>query len=103
MSNKEKKEANISVRCSQKEKAMIERKAKAKGKSTSAYMTDCSLAGLERKSDRNRKNITKMIVYQAKLNSLAEDLRSNQMEVSRADMLGVIKELMEGEIKLWEN
>lgn len=103
ISSQEKKMEPIRIRCSKKEKELIKKKAMTKGKSISSYMRDCSMAGLERKSDRDRKNIKVMIANQEILNNLAEDMKLNKGKRGVGFIQEMLKELMEGEFILWEN
>lgn len=95
------KDKTITIRCSEKERDMLERKAKQQEKSLSEYMLDSGMAGVERRRTRDRKRVQQMIENQEALNDLfliLEDIPEDQVpDVIRKK----IEDTMEGEERLW--
>ena len=48
------KDKIITIRCTEKERSMLERKANQQQKSLSEYMLDSGMAGVERRRNRDR-------------------------------------------------
>lgn len=64
------KKSTIVARVTKEEKDKINKKAKALSKSESKYILDCCMAGLERKSDKQKKMIGVSVVLQEDVNQL---------------------------------
>lgn len=89
----------MSVRCTHKQKEVIEKRAKKIEKSLSEYMIDCAIAGTERKRNKDKKRAVKLIQKQEKINEIMRHLESKE-ELSASEQ--IIKKLL-GEIDLWGN
>lgn len=102
MNNKDKRNENIVARCTAEEKAMIARKAKAQDKTISDYILGCSMAGLERRRDKDRKRIAQIAENQEALNELQACLERElpNLDLTRAKEL--VNQLMIGERRLWD-
>ena len=64
MKEKNKKTEYITLRCTKKEKELLERKSKNQGKAISEYVLDCAIAGTERRRCRDRNHIVSKIENQ---------------------------------------
>lgn len=93
------KDTTISVRVSYAEKDRIKKKAAKEDKTASEYMLDTAIAGLERRSSKDRKRIVQMIKNQEILNDIYEFAEKMDMP---EELYAKIEELMEGENKLWQ-
>lgn len=93
------KDATISVRVSHEEKDRIKKKAAKDNKSASEYMLDAAMAGLERRSSKDRKRIAQMIENQEILNDIYKFAEKMDMP---EELYAKIEELMEGENRLWQ-
>lgn len=82
---------------------MLERKAKAKETPVSSYMLDCSIAGLERRRNRERKQVETLVANQAILNDINEYLSAAPDAICKTEMSDYIKILREKELELWGN
>lgn len=95
------KDKIITIRCNEKERDMLERKAKQQEKSLSEYMLDSGMAGVERRRTRDRKRVQQMIENQETLNDLfliLEDMPEGQVP---DEIRKKIEDTMEGEGRLW--
>lgn len=93
-----KKEKEISIRCSKKEKTMIERAAISKGKSISQYVLDCSIAELERKTDKMKRLMIARVEKDEKVNKLYYLLEQHQTSIPsnvREELCNYIREIGE--------
>lgn len=95
------KDATMTVRMTAEEKAQIKKQAEKEGKTTSAYVTEAAMAGLERNSSKVKKLAVQMVRNQESLNGIYAVMK--EMNISETDELYVkIAELMEGEKSIWE-
>lgn len=95
------KDKMITIRCTEKERSMLERKANQQQKSLSEYMLDSGMAGVERRRDRDRKRVQQMVENQETFNALflmLEDMKEGEVS---AEIQEKIEEAMEGDGKLW--
>ncbi|MBQ7562355.1 MAG: hypothetical protein IJT16_00015 [Lachnospiraceae bacterium] len=88
----------ITIRTSVLEKERLKKKAEKKKKSLGQYLRDCGLAGLERRTDRDRKMVQKKVVRTEYLNRLAEQLKTNDNE----NLKETLREYLETEITEWK-
>ena len=93
------KDQTISIRESAEEKRRIKEKARKENKSTSEYVADAAIAGLERKNSRDKKRIVQMVRNQETLNDIFRLAKEMEME---GDIYKKIEELMKGENELWQ-
>ncbi len=93
------KDETISIRVSAEEKKRIIEKARKVNKSTSGYVADTAIAGLERKNSRDKKRIVQMVRNQEILNDIFRLAREMELEGEFCEKL---EELMEGENGLWQ-
>lgn len=93
------KDKTISVRVSREEKERIKKKAAKDNKTASEYMLDAAMAGLERRSSKDRKRIVQMIENQEILNDIFEFAEKMDMP---EELYVKIEELMKGENRLWQ-
>ena len=93
------KDQTISIRVSAEEKWRIKEKARKESKSTSEYVADAAMAGLERKNSKDRKRIVQMVRNQETLNDIFRLAKEMEME---GEFYKKIEELMKGENKLWQ-
>ena len=101
MSYKYIKNEIIPIRVSKKEKEQIERKALKCNKSTSSYIRDSAVAGLERKRDKDKKQLRSMIESQELLNDIS--LLMDDQNHCSSQLKSKLEELMKGELRLWLN
>lgn len=90
----------ITMRCSETEKEMINRKAFQMDKSFSQYVLDSAMAGCERKSDRDKKRLEIMMSIQEKQNEIQMYIRSKECNLETVK--NMLTELQEKMNKLWE-
>lgn len=89
----------ICIKCSPKEKEKIMGEAEKQQKSISTYALDCTLAGKERRSSRDRKRAKQMVLNQEMVNQLVRNIREEDWDKVK----NITNELIKGEGKLWEN
>ena len=90
----------ITMRCSEAEKEMINRKAFQMDKSFSQYVLDSAMAGCERKSDRDKKRLEIMMSIQEKQNEMQMYICSKEYNLETVK--NMLTELQEKMNKLWE-
>lgn len=90
----------ITMRCSEAEKEMINRKAFQMDKSFSQYVLDSAMAGCERKTDRDKKRLEIMMNIQEKQNEMQMYIRSKECDLETVK--NMLIELQEKMNKLWE-
>lgn len=95
------KDKVITIRCSENERKQIERKAENIGKSVSSYVLDCSMAGLERKKDKDKKRIKQMIQNTEICNQIHKKLKESEADIPE-DIKCMIDLLMKGVDQLWQ-
>lgn len=93
------KDATITVRISREEKDRIKKKAAKDNKTASEYILDAAMAGLERRSNKDKKRIMQMIENQEILNDIFEFAEKMDMP---EELYAKIEELMKGENRLWQ-
>ena len=91
----------IPIRVSKKEKEQIESKALKCNKSTSSYIRDSAIAGLERKRDKDKRQLQSMIGNQELLNDIS--LLMVDKDHCSSQLKSKLEELMKGELRLWLN
>lgn len=96
---REVKDASITIRCTSKEKEMIERKAKSVDKSTSEYLIDCGMAGLERRRDKDRRRMRQMVENTEAVNEFYCVL---QKQDTNSELYEYGRKILEGESKQWQ-
>lgn len=74
MKEKNKKTEYITLRCTKKEKELLERKSKNQEKALSEYVLDCAIAGTERRRCKDRKHIVRTIENQEIINGIHKSL-----------------------------
>ena len=99
MKNECLKSNSISVRCTAKEKTILQKKANAQGKSVSEYLIDCGIAGAERRSVREKRRVSKLVENQELLNRLFDCI---DRKASREEIKDIFQMLVEGEQRLWD-
>lgn len=99
MKSENRKTEILSIRCTAKEKSLLERKARQKDKCISEYLIDQGIAGTERRSSKDKKRLEKMIENQEILNQLYDCINSSS---SKQEMLRLLQQLTKGEFSLWE-
>lgn len=100
MNIEDKKTEIITIRCTKSEKGKIERKSEQKHQCVSAYMLDCSIAGLERRRVKDRDRLILMVERQEWLNALMKRTRAS---ITEREALSILMELVKGESVLWES
>ena len=91
----------ITIRCTTQEKNKIRRKAEEKNKGMGVYILDSAIAGLERRSCKDKKRVVRMIERQEKLNEIHRQLSSDS--IGKHDLYELLKELIDEEKKEWLN
>ena len=91
----------ITIRCTTQEKNKIRRKAEEKNKGMGVYILDSAIAGLERRSSKDKKRVVRMIERQEKLNEIHRQLSSDS--IGKQDLYELLKELIDEEKKEWLN
>lgn len=81
--NKDMKCKSIMTRVSEDEKRKIELAAKRCDKSTSEYMRDCSIASLERRTDKLKRMVTAKVRLTEYVNGMEYLLKSRKEEMPR--------------------
>lgn len=93
------RDVTISVRVSREERERIRKKAAREEKTTSEYVLDSAMAGLERRNSKDRKRIGHLIRNQEILNDIYELLEKIDVTDELHDKFN---ELVEGENRLWQ-
>ncbi|WP_304577098.1 hypothetical protein [uncultured Bacteroides sp.] len=93
------RDQTISIRVSAEEKWRIKEKARKENKTTSGYVVDAAMAGLERKSSRDRKRIARMVKNQEILNDIFRMAKEKELD---GEVLEKLEEMMKGENELWQ-
>ena len=100
MNSKDKKTEKISVRCTKREKDIVERQANKAGKSCSQCVIDAVVAGVERRTEKDKKRIIAKVQLQEKQNRLHRKIKQNEFDFDtlKAEIILYFEE----ENKLWE-
>ena len=98
---KETKSESITIRCTPKEKERIKRKAESKNINIGNYVLDSALAGLERRTTKERKRAVRMVERQEEYNHLYRKLMTNTLNES--EMRSALLEIIEREKEEWRN
>lgn len=77
----ENKKVYVTARCTEKEKEMIHRKALSMSKSDSKYILDSCIAGVERRTDKQRKQLKAGVEFVELANAYRNILLSHQVEM----------------------
>ena len=93
------KDETITIRVSAEEKRRIKEKARKENKSISGYVADAAMAGLERKSSRDKKWIVIMVKNQEILNDIYRMAYENELD---GEVYEKLEEMMKGENELWQ-
>ena len=93
------RDQTISIRVSAEEKWRIKEKARKENKTTSGYVVDAAMAGLERKSSRDRKRIARMVKNQETLNDIFRMAKEKELD---GEFFEKLEEMMKGENELWQ-
>lgn len=93
------KDETITARVTSEEKQKIRKQAAKEKKSASQYMTDAALAGMERRSSKDKKRVQILINNQNVLNDIFTMLRDESVS---EELYGKIIELAEEENRLWQ-
>ncbi len=92
------RDETITARVTAEEKKRIKEKAQKEGKSASLYVTDAAMAGLERRSSKDKKRVQTLINNQNILNDIFKMLQNEKVS---GEFKEKIDELAEGENRLW--
>lgn len=98
---KTQKDIIISIRCSEEEKNRISNKAIKKGESVSRYMLDCAIAGLERKSPKEKKRVTRSVKQQQEFNDICDEIKNRTEPFTPEEVMDIIKKIERGARDLW--
>ena len=90
----------ITMRCSETEKEMINRKAFQMDKTFSQYVLDSAMAGCERKTDRDKKRLEIMMNIQEKQNEIQMYIHSKECNLETVK--NMLIELQKRMSRLWE-
>ncbi|MDE7176346.1 MAG: hypothetical protein K2O59_00855 [Lachnospiraceae bacterium] len=93
------KDVSITARVTKEEKEKIKKQAKKEGKSTSQYLTDAALAGMERRSSKDKKRAGILINSQNIFNDIFKLLQDESVP---KELCEKILELAEEDNKLWQ-
>ncbi len=93
------KSETITVRVTNEEKKRIKEKAMKERKKTSEYMVDAAMAGLERRSSKDKKRVMQMVKNQEMINSLFSLLKEKG---ASEELMENVYKLVEGENRLWQ-
>lgn len=93
------KNETVTARVTSEEKEKIRKQAEKEKKSASQYMVDAALAGMERRSSKDKKRVWILINNQNILNDIFTILRD---ETVSEELYGKITELAEEENRLWQ-
>lgn len=93
------KDTTVTVRMVRKEKDRIKEKAEKRGMTTSAYMKETAMAGLERRQSKDRKRVAGLVERQELLNNIWRQMKQGDTpdEVCKG-----IEELLKKEEELWQ-
>ena len=72
----------LSARCTEKEKKQIDRNVEKSGKSAARYIVDSCIAAKERKTDIEKRYVTKMIRIMEVYNQLEEALSESDLNMT---------------------
>ncbi len=93
------RDETITARVTAEEKKRIKEKARKEGKSASQYVTDTAMAGLERRSSKDKKRVNLLINKQDLLNEILEKAQEEKIS---GELYELITRLAEEENKLWQ-
>lgn len=93
------KDGTVTIRMTREEKNRIKEKAEKRDMSTSAYMKETAMAGLERRRSRDRRKVIQMVERQEILNDI---WRRIKQEGASDSVCKMIEELLEKEKELWQ-
>lgn len=93
------KDATITIRVTSEKKEKIRKKAAKKKKSTSEYVADAAMAGLESRRSKDRREVIQLVENQEILNDVFHMMMELEVPYELQDR---IKDLAEGENKLWQ-
>lgn len=96
------KNAVINVRCTEEDKKRIGNKANKKEVSVGTYVVDCAIAGLERKSSKEKKRVTKLVSQQQELNDMYADIKNRTEPFSPEEVMEIVKKIERGVRGLWD-
>lgn len=94
-----KKEVCIIARCTEKEKEIIHRKAVNQLKSDSKYILDACMAGTERKTDKQRKQLKSGVEFVELANEYIDILVNCKTEISDTAFDNLYNKFKELEVK----
>lgn len=101
-SDQNKRNQIISIRCMETDKSAIENKAKKVGKTTSEYVLDCAIAGLERRKDRDRKRVVKMIEVTELMNQICSVMEKKLQDENVSDVRNLVENMKKEVAGLWQ-
>lgn len=93
------KDVTVTIRMTREEKNRIKEKAEKRDMSTSAYMKETAMAGLERRRSRDRKKVIQMVERQEMLNDIQ---RRMEQKDTPDEVRRMMEELLEKEKELWQ-
>ena len=93
------RDQTISIRVSAEEKEKIKGIAARKKESTSEYVLGAAMAGLERRTSREKRRAAQMVKNQEILNEIFELMKEDEAEGA---LYKKLMELKEGENVLWQ-
>lgn len=93
------KDATITARVTAEEKEKIRKQAEKEKKSASQYITDAALAGMERRSSKDKKRVQTLINNQNILNDIFKMLKEEPVSEQLHEK---ITELAQEENRLWQ-
>lgn len=93
------KDKYITVRCTENDKNIVIKAAKQKGKSVSELVIDSVLAGVERRTARERDRMAYLVRRQERLNRIMENL---DKEVAKGTVYEELQNMAKESLKEWE-
>ena len=96
------KDSIISIRCTEEEKNKISNKAIKKGKSVSKYIVDCAIAGLERKSSKEKKRVTSSVKQQQEFNDICDEIKNRTEPFTPEEVMDIIKNFERSARDIWQ-
>lgn len=95
------KNAVINVRYTEEDKKRIANKADKKEVSVGTYVVDCAIAGLERKSSKEKKRVTKLVSQQQELNDMYTDIQNRTEPFTPEEVMEIVEKIERSVRDLW--
>ncbi len=99
MKNYLSKDTTVTIRLTQEQKKKIQKKAGKRGMTTSTYMKETAMAGLERRCSRDKRRVAGMVKRQEVLNEIYVLVKKDRVQ---DEVREAVEKLLEEEAGLWQ-